>query len=109
MVKLRCGNIYAKIPVLKNKEIFQTILITKTLKIERIISQGQVTEKGMWLEEARAEWVIVLKGVAKLRFRKDNRLIKLSPGDYVFIPAHTTHRVEWTSLREKTLWLAVYI
>ncbi|MFH1397271.1 MAG: cupin domain-containing protein [Candidatus Omnitrophota bacterium] len=108
MERLKCGNIYAKIPGLKDKEIFQTILKTKTLKIERIISQGQVAEKGMWLKEARAEWVIVLKGVAKLRFRKDNRLIKLRPGDYVFIPAQTIHRVEWTSLREKIIWLAVY-
>jgi len=105
--KLKCGNIYSKIPAIKDKEIFQTLLVNKQLKIERIVSQGQATEKGKWLKEARDEWVMVLKGAGKLRFRKGNRLIKLRAGDYVLIPANSPHRVEWTSLREKTIWLAV--
>ena len=108
MQRLKCGNIYSKIPSVKDKEIFQKLLVNKKLKIERIISQGQVTEKGKWLKEARDEWVIVLKGAGKLRFRNDSRLIKLKAGDYVLIPANTSHRVEWTALREKTIWLAVY-
>ncbi len=108
MRKLKCGNIYSKIPAIKDKETFQTLLVNKKLKIKRIISQGQVTEKGKWLKEARDEWVIVLKGAGKLRFRKDNRLIKLKAGDYVLIPANTSHCVEWTSVRQKTIWLAVY-
>jgi len=108
MAKLTRGNIYAKIHGIKDKESFHTLLENKKLKIERIVSQGQFTEKGKWLKEARDEWVIVLKGAGKLRFRKTNRLIKLKPGDYVYIPANTAHRVEWTSLREKTIWLAVW-
>jgi cupin 2 domain-containing protein len=108
MGKLRDGNIYSKIPRIKDKEIFQTLLVNKKLKIERIVSRGQITEKEKWLKEAHDEWVIVLRGAAKLRLRKDNRLIKLKPGDYVLIPANTSHRVEWTSLREKTIWLAVH-
>ena len=108
MQKLKRGNIYAKIPAVKDKEIFQTLLINKKLKIERIISQGQVTAKGKWLKEARDEWVILLKGAAKLRFRKGSRLIKLRAGDYLLIPANTSHCVEWTSPRQKTIWLAVH-
>jgi len=108
MLKLKCGNIYSKIPDAKNKEVFQALLVNKKLKIERIISHGQITEKGKWLKEAHDEWVILLKGAASLRFLKDNRLIKLSSGDYVFIPANTSHRLEWTSLQEKTIWLAVH-
>ena len=109
MNKLKRGNIYSKIPSVKDKEIFQTLMKNKKLKIERIISQGQVTEKDKWLKETRAEWVMILKGAGKLRFRKDNRLIKLKPGDYLLIPANTSHRVEWTSPREKTIWLAVHL
>jgi cupin 2 domain-containing protein len=108
MGKLKGGNIYAKIPGIKDKEIFQTILVNKKLTIERIVSRGQITEKEKWLKEARDEWVIVLKGAGRLRFRKDSRLITLKAGDYVLIPANTFHRVEWTSPREKTIWLAVY-
>lgn len=108
MRKLKCGNIYSKIPAIKDKEAFHTLLVNKKLKIERIISQGHVTEKGKWLKEERNEWVIVLKGAGKLRFRKDNRLIKLKAGNYVLIPKNTSHRVEWTSPRDKTIWLAVH-
>ncbi len=104
----KSGNIYSKITGRKDREVFQTLLVNKKLKIERIISQGQVTEKGKWLKEARDEWVIMLKGTGKMRFRKDNRLIKLTEGDYILIPANTSHRVEWTSLRQKTIWLAVH-
>lgn len=108
MSKLKLGNIYSKIPSRKDKEIFQVILQNKKLKIERIVSQGQTTDKGKWLKDARNEWVIVLKGAGKLRFQKDNRLIQLKAGDYILIPVNTAHRVEWISLREKTIWLAVY-
>jgi len=108
MRKLKSGNIYSKIPGIKDKEMFQSLLVNKKIKIERIVSWGQNTEKEKWLKETRDEWVIVLKGVGTLRFRKDNRLITLKAGDYVLIPANTSHRVEWTSPREKTIWLAVY-
>jgi cupin 2 domain-containing protein len=30
-----------------------------------------------------------------------------APGDFVNIPAHTKHRVEWTTPDEPTIWLAV--
>ena len=108
MSKFKICNIYSKIPARKDKEIFQTLLESKKLKIERIVSQGQTTKKGKWLKEKRNEWVMVLKGAAKLRFQKDNQLVKLKAGDYILIPANTANRVEWTSLREKTIWLAVY-
>jgi cupin 2 domain-containing protein len=32
----------------------------------------------------------------------------LAPGDYLYIPAHTRHRVEWTSVDKPTVWLAVH-
>lgn len=108
MIKLKHGNIYSKIPSAKDKEIFQTLAVNKKLKIERIVSQGQVTEKGKWLKEAHDEWVIILKGAGKLRFRNNNHLIKLKAGDHLLIPKNTSHRVEWTPAREKTIWLAVH-
>ena len=108
MRKIKTGNIYSKIPRVKDKEAFQALLVSKKLKIERIVSQGQVTEKGKWFKEAHNEWVILLEGLAKLRFLKDNSLIKLKAGDYILIPANTFHRVEWVSSRKKTIWLAVH-
>jgi len=32
----------------------------------------------------------------------------MSPGDYINIPAHTKHRVAWTTPDGPTIWLAVH-
>ena len=32
----------------------------------------------------------------------------LKPGDFVNIPAHRRHRVEWTTPNEPTIWLAIF-
>ena len=62
----------------------------------------------MWLEQDRHEWVVLLKGAATLRFDGNDGTIALHAGDCVSIPAHTKHRVEWTSPVEPTVWLAVH-
>jgi cupin 2 domain-containing protein len=33
----------------------------------------------------------------------------MAAGDSVFIPAHTKHRVEWTTPDIQTIWLAVHL
>jgi cupin 2 domain-containing protein len=90
------------------KELFQSLVATKTLKIERIVSTGQATDEGKWLKSGRNEWVILIRGSARLRFLKDNRVIKMKPGSHVLIKANVLHRVDWTAPRQKTVWLAVH-
>jgi cupin 2 domain-containing protein len=51
--------------------------------------------------------VILLQGEAELSYADDTR-IKLKVGDYLFIPAHTNHRVEYTSVEAPCIWLAVH-
>ena len=34
--------------------------------------------------------------------------LELKPGDFVNIPAHRRHRVEWTTPDEPTIWFAVF-
>ena len=46
------------------------------------------------------------EGAARLRF--EDRTIEMNPGDFVNIPAHEKHRVEWTTPEEPTIWLAVH-
>ena len=41
-----------------------------------------------------------------LRFEGEDELLVLSPGDYVLLPSHCRHRVEWTE--EQTIWLALH-
>jgi len=64
--------------------------------------------EGFWYDQNEHEWVVVLKGAARLQFEGDDELLEMRPGDYVNIPAHKRHRVEWTTPEEPTVWLAVH-
>jgi cupin 2 domain-containing protein len=35
-------------------------------------------------------------------------VMELKPGDFVNIPAHKKHRVEWATPNEPAIWLAVF-
>ncbi len=105
---LTTSNIFSDIPSTLAGEIIETIVTTDALKIERIISKGHVSPKDFWYDQAKGEWVIVLQGHAKLRFRENDEVIKLLPGDHLNIPPHVKHRVEWTDPDQETIWLAVY-
>jgi len=105
---LMTSNIFSNIPSAISKEIFKTIVTTDALKIERIISKGHVSPKDFWYDQPNSEWVIVLQGHAKLRFRENDEVIELFLGDHLNIPPHVKHRVEWTDPDQKTIWLAVH-
>ena len=51
---------------------------------------------------------MLLSGAARLRFADEDEARYLGPGDWVDIPAHCRHRVEWTDLDQPTVWLAVH-
>ena len=44
----------------------------------------------------------------RLRFADEDEPRHLGPGDWVDIPAHCRHRVEWTDPDQPTVWLAVH-
>ncbi len=100
-------NIFSGIKNQSPEEIFETIIKTNQFKIERIISSGQSTDKEKWYDQDVDEWVILLKGSACLLF-ENNKEVIMNPGDYINIPAHQKHRVEWTDSNEETIWLVVH-
>ena len=102
-------NIFSKIPQQVPDELFQTLLSNKQIKIERIISKGHSSTANDWYDQIQDEWIIVLEGQAKLQFKNNASLILLKPGDYLFIPAHSKHRVHWTDPDNATIWLAIHI
>jgi cupin 2 domain-containing protein len=101
-------NIFSKIPKKSTKEIFTSLLKNKNIKIERIISYGQTSPKKFWYDQNKNEWVILLKGNAKILFKGRTKAIKLLPGDYINIPAHKKHKVEHTAKNKPTIWLAIH-
>ncbi len=101
-------NIFSDIPVETPNEILETIIESHQFKIERIISRGQATTDGDWYDQEKNEWVLVLKGNAGLLFEGSEEIVIMKTGDYINIPAHKKHRVEWTDPEEETVWLAVH-
>ncbi len=109
-MKFTVKNIFSDIPKQIPAELFQTLLSKEgQIKIERIISKGQSTPINEWYDQIQDEWIILLKGKAKLQLENDLSLISLNAGDYYFIPAHTKHRVQWTTPNMETIWLAIHI
>jgi len=102
------SNIFADIEKQAPDEVLETILQTQQFKIERIISHGHATAEGEWYNQDKNEWVLVLKGNASLRFEGNDKTIIMKTGDYINIPAHRKHRVEWTEPEEETIWLAIH-
>jgi cupin 2 domain-containing protein len=101
-------NIFSDIPESLHDEFFQDIFKNENFRIERIVSKGHSSKQDFWYDQEKNEWVILLKGCAKLLFKDDNKPVILKPGDWVNIPAHKKHRVEWTDPDTETVWLAVH-
>ncbi|MGA2026183.1 MAG: cupin domain-containing protein [Syntrophobacteraceae bacterium] len=106
---MRKGNIYSDIADLAPGEIFETLAESGKIRVERIISDSHASPEGFWYDQDQSEFVLLLQGSAALRFEGDGEVLILGPGDWVYIPAHVRHRVEWTDPKQKTVWLAVFI
>jgi cupin 2 domain-containing protein len=106
--RVKLNNIFSKIPEVIQDEISETLLKTKDLKLERIVSSGQRTPEGEWYDQDTDEWVILLSGSAGLLFENEKEVFTMNIGDYVHIKPHQRHRVEWTDREQKTVWLALH-
>jgi cupin 2 domain-containing protein len=102
------NNIFSSIPAPLPDELTEVLRAADGVRIERIVSLGHASPPGFWYDQDQAEWVIVLQGRAKVRFEEEAAPIDMKPGDFINIPAHRRHRVEWTTPEEPTIWLAVH-
>ena len=102
------NNLFTNLPTDLPKELVEVLAENKHVRIERIVSTGHTSPEGFWYDQEDAEWVVVLKGEAKLHFEGDDEPIHMKMGDFVNIPAHRKHRIEWTTPDEPTVWLAVH-
>ncbi len=101
-------NLFQDLPNNLPEELIETVIENRYVRIERIVSTGQTSQNDFWYDQEDAEWVIVLKGEAKILFEGDENILHLKSGDHINIRAHKKHRVEWTSTDEPTVWLAVF-
>ena len=73
------------------------------------MSYGHSSPEDFWYDQDHDEWVLLLKGEARLRFENKNQLKLLQEGHFVHIPGHIRHRVEWTKENTPTIWLAIHM
>ncbi len=102
------ANLFDSPPSGGESEELTTLMAAGATRLVRIVSTGQATPEGEWLDQDDNEWVVVLRGSAGFKVEGENDVRVLSAGDYVNIPAHIRHRVEWTDADEPTVWLALH-
>jgi len=106
---MEINNIFSNLPDKLPEEIFETLINSNNIKIERIISPiDHKTPDGKWFNQDCDEFVLILKGSATLLFKENSEIVKLKPGDYINIPPHKEHRVESTDKEVETKWLAIH-
>jgi len=103
-------NLLENIIVDKSKEEFLDILKHENVRIERIVSNGQSSQKDFWYEQEENEFVLLLQGEAILHIQEETQIkeVHLKANDFIDIKAHTKHRVEYTSKEQPSVWLAVF-
>ena len=101
------ANLLRDLPDASSGEITEMLLTVPGMRIERIVSLGQLSPPGFWYDQDEAEWVLLLAGRARLRFADESGERVLGPGDFVQIAPHRKHRVEWTDPAVPTVWLAI--
>jgi len=102
------GNLFDDIPAALEEELVERIAGGENVRIERIVSRAHASPEGFWYDQDEEEFVVLLKGSASVRFESEGGEVTLGPGDYLRIPAHARHRVEWTDADVDTVWLAVF-
>lgn len=101
-------NLFADLPQSLQDEQIENLVVSKHVRVERIVSTGQASPQDFWYDQTEHEWVAVLRGEALLELENRTEPIRLLPGDHILIPARQKHRVTWTKPDETTIWLAVF-
>ena len=96
-------NLFADLAVPATGERFEILCRSGNVVVERIVSSAE-PGAGIY-DQVEDEWVALLRGNAELDV--DGTIVRLGPGDHVFLPAHTRHRVRRAS--SGALWLAVHV
>lgn len=103
------GNLFSAIRADAPDEEIRELLTLPGTRIERIVSTGQSSPESFWYDQDFAEWVVLLVGAARVSIEGEDAPRLLGAGDYLFIPAHTKHRVDWTDPADATVWLAIHL
>lgn len=92
-----------KLPDIKEDEIVDILKENENVRIERIISTGQVSD---WMIQERNEYVVLLQGNAIIEF--NDKKVEMKAGDTLFIEKMERHRVTYTSENPCCIWFCIH-
>ena len=101
-------NLFTPLPSAASGEVFTELLARPGVRIERIVSLGQVTPADAPMMQDADEWVVLLAGAAAVRLG-EGEPVMLAPGEHLFIAAGVPHWVTFTDPAVPSVWLAVHI
>lgn len=101
------ANLFDQIPAQLPEELFEPLLTSEQIRIERILSYGHHSPAQEWYDQNENEWVLVLEGYGVIEFESGDT-VTLGPGDYLLLPPHCKHRVSATKPDGVTIWLAIF-
>ncbi|CUW38923.1 conserved protein of unknown function(RmlC-like jelly roll fold,20-110) [Magnetospirillum sp. XM-1] len=102
------GSLIQPLPDAFDAEVFDALLDGGKFRLLRIVSNGQATPEGQWLDQDDDEWVLLVAGAAMLLIEGEETGRGMVPGDWLLLPAHCRHRVDWTDPDQPTVWLALH-
>ena len=88
-----------------SEELITVLAENKNIRIERIISAGQISAD--WYDQSETEFVALLEGNAVIGF-EDGRSLEMTRGDTLIIKPHERHKVSYTSSEPPCVWLCVF-
>ncbi len=92
-----------KLPGIEEEEIVDILKENEDVKIERIISTGQVSD---WMVQEKREYVLLIQGNAVIEF--NDKTVEMKSGDTIFIEKRERHRVVYTSENPCCIWFCVH-
>ena len=92
-----------KLPSIKEDEIINILKENENVRIERIISTGQVSD---WMIQENKEYVLLIQGIAIIEF--NDKKVEMKAGDTLFIEKLERHRVSYTSENPCCIWFCVH-
>ena len=120
--KMEKINIFDLKDLSERKEVVKILTENENVKIEKIISTGQVTG---WQESDKNEFVILIQGNAEIEYYENKNLktneniiknqkntndmkLQLGKGDTVLIKKGERHRVSYTSKNPCCIWICIF-
>ena len=97
-------NIFEMPPLPLTEEATTILTENENVRIERIISAGQVSG---WYDQTETEFVILLEGSAVIEY-ENGKNIAMSKGGTLLIRPHERHRVSYTSSEPPCVWICVF-